>query len=258
MHMLSTRERMGNQPATPWLTALWPRAPRRGLISIRNGIFAIAATLCNPALVSVAAPAAGDAYVYRVINRYNGETVTHLRHEITSATTTHDVVVTVTPDSPLPALTRTEILTLDGQWLRRPLDSHGLATDYEFSTPLPAVAFPNHGKSWSIRVNARVDGDAKSRSVRIDGEVLGNERIRVPAGEFDTVKIRRFIYPGDAGDFKSETHIFETDWYAPSLGRSVRTETRSSWRTTQGCRRGLCDFRGDWHVIELTELLTKN
>lgn len=207
---------------------------------------------------AIAAPAPGDAYVYRVINGYNGETVTHLRHEVTAASTANGLVLSVTPDNPHFALPRTAMHTPDGQWLRQPLDSHGLATDYEFSPALPAVMTSPAGQSWSVRVNARVDGDARERSVRVDGEVLGNERIRVPAGEFDTIKIRRFIYPGDAGDFKKETHIFEIDWFAPALGRSVRTETRSTWRATQGCRRGLCEFRGDWFIVELTEARTRN
>jgi hypothetical protein len=53
----------------------------------------------------------------------------------------------------------------------------------------------------------------------------------------------------------TETQIFEYDWYAPALGRSVRTETRSAWGDTRsGCLRGArCDYRGDWHIYELAE-----
>ena len=231
-------------------------ARRRLPARLLGGVLAITATLslslslsfCNPAF---AAPAAGDAYVYRLVNGYNGETVAHLRHEISNASTAQGLVVSVTADRPSVTLPRTEMLTPDGQWLRRPLDNHGLAADYEFTPALPAVAAPAAGRTWSVRVTGRVNGEAKARSVRIDGEVLGNERIRVSAGEFDTVKIRRFIYPGDAGDFKTETRIAEIDWYAPTLGHSVRTETRSSWQ--QLCSRRYCTYHGDWHVLELIE-----
>ena len=214
------------------------------------GLIALVITLSLPAM---AAPAAGDAYIYRLVNGYNGETVGNVRYEISDASTARGLVVSVTVDTPGIAMPRTEIVTPDGQWWRRPLDSHGLAIGYEFTPALPAVVMPVAGKSWSMRVNASIDGAAQTRSVRIDGDVMGNERIRVPAGEFDTVKIRRSIYPGDAGDFKTETRIVEMDWYAPALGRSVRTETRSSWRQSQGCRRGYCTYYGDWNVLELTE-----
>ena len=225
-----------------------------------GGVFAIIAALCSFfsfsfSVCNPAVAAAGDAYVHRLVNGYNGETVAHLRHEISDASTAQGLVMSVTADRPSVTLPRTEMLTPDGQWLRRPLDNHGLATDYEFTPALPAVAAPAKGKTWSVRVTGRVNGEAKARSVRIDGEVLGNELIRLAAGEFDTVKIRRFIYPGDAGDFKTETRIAEIDWYAPTLGRSVRTETRSSWQ--QLCSRRHCTYHGDWHVLELTEVPNK-
>src|SRR5688572_2080702 len=214
---------------------------------------AVAIALCVPH--AVAAP--GDAYTYRVINAYNKETVGHMRQELTPATTAQGQVLAVTVDNAALGVARTEMYTTDGRWLRRPLDNHGMPVEYDFSAALPAVQ-PSlaPGQSWSLRVPARVAGETRNRSVRVDGKVLGNERIRVPAGEFDTVKIRRAIYAGDADYFISETRIYETDWYAPALGRSVRTETSSTWRDTRsGCRRfEPCDFRGDWHVIELAEI----
>lgn len=203
----------------------------------------------------IAAPMAGDAYVYRVTNGYNREIVGFLRHEVTSATTTRGTVVSVTTEQNALGLPRTEILTTVGQWLRRPLDNHGAPVEYAFSPALPVVPPAVEGKTWSIRVHAEAAGDSRARSVRVDGEVLGHEKITVPAGTFDTVKIRRTIYPGDTEYFRTETQITEVDWYAPALGRSVRTDTRSRWRQP-GCRLGNCEYRGDWHVLELTEVVT--
>ena len=229
-------------------------ARRRWTPWIVLGLVTAAAALCIPVSIATTTPATGDAYVYRLVNGYNHETVGHIRHEVTEATMAQGAVVSVTVDKPSLGLSHTEIYTQAGQWVRHPLDNHGIAVDYEFTPALPVYLSPLvAGKSWSVRVNAKVPGENTNRSVRIDGEVLGNERIRMPAGEFDTVKIRRIIYPGDAGDFKTETQIVEFDWYAPILGRSVRSETRSSWRTQSGCRRGYRDYRGDWNVLELTE-----
>jgi hypothetical protein len=202
------------------------------------------------------AATAGGAYVYRVINAYNKDTVGHLRQELSPASTAQGEVVSVSVDSPALGMARTEIYAPHGQWLRRPLDNHGRPVEYEFGAALPAVQpqLPP-GQSWSVRVPAKVAGEGRNRSVRIDGSVLGHERIRVPAGEFDTVKFQRIIYAGDADFSISETRIIEVDWYAPALGRSVRTETRSAWRDTRsGCRRPEhCDYRGDWLVFELAE-----
>ena len=229
-----------------------PRLGQPGIaLAVALAVVVLAAALGGPAHAASAAPAAGDAYVYRVVNGYNRETVGHLRHEITTAGTAQGQVVSVTVDTPALGLPRTEIVSPDGQWLRHTLDTHGRTTDYEFAPALPAVQTPAGGTSWSVRVNAMVPAQSAKRSVRIDGAVLGNERIRVPAGEFDTVKIRRLIYPGDAGDFKTETRIVEIDWHAPALGRSVRTETRSSWQEL--CSRRLCTYHGDWHIAELAE-----
>ena len=219
---------------------------------LTGALCACVTALCLPAY---AAPATGDTYVYRVINRYNGETVAHLHHEVSDASTAAGVVTSITADRPAITLQRTEIHTRDGQWLRHPLDNHGRAIDYEFAQALPAVP-PVAGQSWSVRVNARADGADRARSVRIDGRVLGNERVRVPAGEFDTVKIHRIIYPGDPGNFRTETRIDETDWFAPALGRSVRTETNSSWE--EPCGRRYCTYRGDWHLRELHEVRKRN
>jgi hypothetical protein len=212
-------------------------------------LIAITVAMCAAAH---AAPAVGETYVYRVVNGYNNEMVGYQQHEITAAGAAQAQAVSVTPDTRDLGLPRIEIYAANGQWLRHPLDNHGLATDYEFTPALPAVQAPAAGTSWSVRTNAMALPHSVRRSVRIDGDVLGNERIRVPAGEFDTVKIRRIIYPGDKGDFKSETRIVETDWYAPAVGRSVRTETRSSWQEL--CSRRYCTYHGDWHIAELTEV----
>jgi hypothetical protein len=242
VHELSTPQRKNPEPA---------RRPRWH----DNMLWLVTLAAALLSAPSVAAPAAGDAHVYRVVNGYNRETIGYLRHEFTDATTAKGAVVSVTTDTPSLAQSRTEIYTQDGQWLRRPLDNHGMAIEYEFAPALPAIASPlAAGKSWSTRVNAKVPGVSANRSVRIDGAVLGNERVRVPAGEFDTVKIRRIIYPGDPEFDNTETRIDEIDWYAPALGRSVRSETRSNWML-RNCYRH-CDRRGDWHVFELTEINT--
>lgn len=192
---------------------------------------ACAAALLMAALGTVpasAAPAEGDTYVYVEVNAYNNEGIGRFRERVERVDPDR-VTVSIEPDSAAAGLARTEVLTKDGNWLQRPVVSRDQRLEYHFAAPYPAYVFPlEPGKTWSRRVEAKVPGDAGTRSVRVDGEVLGTERIRVPAGEFDTVKIRRVVYPGDGDAQRSETTITEYEWYAPALGRAVRA-TRESW-----------------------------
>lgn len=216
---------------------------------------ALIAVTMAPAAVAAQALAAGDVYLYRLVNGYNKEVRGQLRYEV-SRVDADRISFTVTPDNAQAGLERTEIYTKEGNWLRGPIESHGRQVDYDFATAYPAYVFPlDPGKSWSVRVKASVAGVTRGqRNVRVDGRVLGAERIHVPAGEFDAIKIRRLVYPGDAGNFLSETRIIEFDWYAPALGRVVRTERRSDWHDASRCHEDVgCDFYGDWNVFELVD-----
>ena len=200
------------------------------------------------------APATGDAYVYQLVNAYNKEVLGKVHYQVGRADA-KQISVSVNPDKADAGAARTEIYTPEGNSLQNLLESHGIPLEYRFSAAYPAYVFPlDPGKTWSVRVNAEVPTYGQRRSVRVDGKVLGTERIRVPAGEFDTVKVRRFVYPGDAYFPYSETHITEIDWYAPALGRTVRTERNSGWINTSECGQdGGCDFRGSWTVLELLD-----
>jgi hypothetical protein len=202
-----------------------------------------------------AAPVAGDSYVYQVVNGYSREVRGQVDYRVDRADSS-GITVSVTPEPPSVGAPRTEIYTAEGNWLRQGVESHGFKVDYVFATAYPAYVFPlAAGRTWSTRVNATVPGESRPRSVRVDGKVLGTERIRVPAGEFDAVKVERFVYPGDPNFQQTETRIVETDWYAPALGRPVRTERRSRWEEPSRCGlSGPCIFNGDWEVYELVSV----
>lgn len=224
----------------------WPR-----VVSLAAGS---AALVVVTTAFAAAPPVAGDAYVYRLVNGYSKESRGQLRYQVARVEPDR-VTVSVTPDNPEAGAQRTDVYTQEGNWLRHPVESHGAKVEYEFATVYPAYVFPlEPGKSWSVRVKATVPGERRARSVRVDGRVLGNERIRVPAGEFDTLKIRRYVYPGDTDFMLTETQIVEFEWYAPALGRAVRTERTSTYQDFNLCGEDApCDARGDWDVIELVE-----
>lgn len=199
-----------------------------------------------------AAPAVGDTYVYVEVNAYNNEVIGRIRERVEKVEPDR-VTVSIEPDSAAAGLARTEVLTRDGNWLQHPVVSRDQRLEYHFAAPYPAYVFPlDPGKTWSRRVEAKVPGDARSRSVRVDGEVLGTERIRVPAGEFDTVRIRRAVYPGDADGTLSETTITEYEWYAPALGRAVRATRESMYLNTSASSSGQV-HRGEKLRYELIE-----
>jgi hypothetical protein len=204
-----------------------------------------------------AAPAAvaavGDAYTYRVTDRYTNEARGDITYQVDKIDGNR-VMASVSSQNSLVEAGRTAIFTSEGNWVRHAIDSHGFPQTIEFSADSPAYAFPLAvGKRWSMRAPARVAQTGQTRSVRIDAQVVGAERIRVPAGEFDTLKIHRIIYGGDGNGFESETRISQTEWYAPALKRAVKTEVNSS-HLDMRIGRGNRVVRGGWDLHELVEV----
>ena len=198
-------------------------------------------------------PSVGATAVYRVINAYSGQAQGEIRYRVDQADAAR-VVVAVTTNSPYAGfLPHSEIYTAEGNWLRHPVVNHDYPTDYVFAPPYPAYPFPlDFGKSWSARVNATNTATGRAKNMLVYGKVAGGERVSTPAGTFDTIKIVRTVYAGDAEIFLSQTVITETDWYAPALGRTVRVERRSHWHDAgRSARRGDEPVRGDWSVHEL-------
>jgi hypothetical protein len=221
----------------------------------RFGLFATLTAATALATASVqyaeaAPPVAGDTYVYRIVNGYNNETQGQISYRVDKAEADR-IVMSVTTERPGVQLATTEIFTPDGKWLRHPVINRDQPVEYEFAPAYPSYEFPlEPGKKWSTRVDAKNPASGKRNSVRVDARVSGAERIRVPAGEFDTIKIIRTVYAGDAELPKQETTITETEWYAPSLGRSVRLASNSGY-VDSSLFYQYAFVRGDWNIFEL-------
>lgn len=157
-----------------------------------------------------------------------------------------DVTVEVTHDS----RARTERYTRDWNWRERAMTN---LQNFRYDPPYAALPFPlTAGKTWRSYVQSTDPATGKVNRVRIDGKVLGWDRIKVPAGEFDALKVRRYVYAGNAAFFKTEERIEEYDWYAPQPGIVVRHEARSEHMDTSMNCKGQCNVvRGDWLVMEL-------
>ena len=146
----------------------------------------------------------------------------------------------------------TQMFTRDWNWLEKPMTN---LQNFRYSPPYAALPFPlEAGKTWQAYVQATDPATGKTNRVRIDGDVLGWERVKVPAGEFDALKVRRLVYAGNHDYDRGEEHIVEFDWYAPRLGQAVKQVRSSKYLDKrQGCDRRHCDnwVRNDWSVTEL-------
>lgn len=122
--------------------------------------------------------------------------------------------------------------------------------------PYAALPSPRSaGKTWRTYVRAYDPEGGRLNRVRIDGEVLGRERVRVPAGEFHTLKVRREAYAGNAAYFESEKNITECEWYAPVPGVAVRRCAYTLHHdNSRNCRGQWIVVRGDWVVIKFAAL----
>lgn len=142
--------------------------------------------------------------------------------------------------------------TRDWNWRERPMTN---LQNFRYDPPYPALPFPlEAGKTWQAFVKATDPATGKVNKVRIDGKVVGWERIKVPAGEFDTIVVQRTVYAGNEDYERGEENISEVDWYSPRLGTVVRHSSASSYfDKTRGCSGSVCDaiVRKDWNIVEL-------
>ena len=125
-------------------------------------------------------------------------------------------------------LLSTELYTRSGNWLRRPATN---MQEFSYSPAYEALAFPlAPGKKWKARSVATDPADGRKFPVTINGAVLGWERIRVPAGEFDALKVRRYVFLDYwRSKVRGQSIIREDEWYAPSLGKIAKRETTSRY-----------------------------
>ncbi len=147
----------------------------------------------------------------------------------------------------------TQIFTPDLKGLQHPLRN---LQRFRYSPPYPAYAFPLYpGQHWRTIVSSTDPVTGRTYRTHVHAIVTGWRRIRVPAGEFDALEVRRQVYAGNMESFRLQEEITETDWYAPSVGFAVVSAGASSHIDTSrgGDRRGAeaLRVRGDWLIAEL-------
>ena len=84
------------------------------------------------------------------------------------------------------------------------------------------------GKGWESKALASTPTGAKSR-FEMTGKVVGSEKLKTPAGEFDTYKVENTGWVNGVswnGSFK----VVQTAWYAPAINRMVRFDYKEHRR----------------------------
>jgi hypothetical protein len=202
----------------------------------------------------------GDTWTYRVYDGY-----THLpRGEQTYRVSRlgERIEVTVTLGE---GVQEERLFDRNWSWLKHPATN---LQAFEYRPAYPAFDFPlAAGKRWQARLLATDPADGRRFPLTLYGEVLGWERIKVPAGEFDTLKVRRQVF----FDYwvlgvRGRSEIVEVEWYAPAVKQAVRREASSQYWSYLYSGLGLFGWvrigrednggprfiRDDWLVYELT------
>jgi len=174
------------------------------------------------ASAAMPALAIGDSWTYRVRDGYTGLARPDRRLRVTGADSNRVRVAASRSDGP----DETQIFDREWNWLSRPATNLPF---FEYSPAYRALSFPLAvGKTWRARATATDPTDGRRFPVWIQGTVQGWEKVKVPAGEFEALKIRRMVFI-DYWEYtlRGRSEIVEYEWYAPAVKQAVRREDRS-------------------------------
>jgi hypothetical protein len=122
-------------------------------------------------------------------------------------------------------LEQTQVYDGNWNWIERP--GTNLPYVFRYDPAYQALAFPLvPGKEWHERLVATSLRDGRRFPVSIVGTVIGWERVRVPAGEFDAIHVKRIVYFDYFEQMvRGQSQAIEHEWYAPAAKQLVRRET---------------------------------
>jgi hypothetical protein len=203
---------------------------------VRQLLAAIAAATCaacagtptgtplqSNAVAAAPSVAVGDTWSYRVRDAFTGMERGNEHYRVTEAGDRISVAVSR-------GVGGDEVRIFDSawNWLKHPA-THLQTFDY--SPAYPAFAFPlAPGKTWRAQLTATDPADGRRFSLAVNGTVLGWERIKVPAGEFDALKIKRDVFFNYLDHpVRGRSEIVEHEWYVPAVKQAVRREATAMY-----------------------------
>jgi hypothetical protein len=176
-----------------------------------------------PASVPAPQIRVGDSWTYQVRDGFTGIPRENQRNEVIKVGSEAVEVAGMTERGD-----GLQVYDRAWNWLKRPATN--LQT-FEYRPAYQAFAFPlAAGKRWHERLTATDPADGRQFPVWIDGIVRGWERVKVPAGDFDALKVERMVY-FEYWEYtvRGRSEIQEVEWYAPAAKQSVKREMRSRY-----------------------------
>lgn len=209
MNTLTRRAALG------WLTlpagcSLQPLAPLR-----RNPLGG------QTPLPAVRAPALGQHWRYRVFNVYNGELLDTVQEEVSNL-----LPITISRQSARRGDLPAEIHA-DWGWLQQDPAWDNLQT---YDSPLPIWPTPIQlGTVQATDTAYRAGTSTFKLWLSVHSRVRALERVEVSAGQFDTVRIDKFIRLTHSDSSRQNFTRSDTLWFAPAIGRWVARETNGEY-----------------------------
>jgi hypothetical protein len=211
-------------PAASAMRCLLPAT--LALLCAACAIAPVGTPLQSTATAEAPAVAAGDTWTYAVRDGFTGLPQPTQLYTVTRASAGR---IEVTADTG--GVREAQVYDGDWNWLQR--RATNIAQPFGYNPSYQAFAFPLvPGRKWRERLTATEVRNGMRFPVWVDAAVLGWEKLRVPAGEFDTIRIRRFVV-FDYLDYmtRGRTETIEEEWYAPAVKQAVRRESRGMYRS---------------------------
>lgn len=188
----------------------------------------------------------GDRWRYAEINRYNGS---------------RTGVLTARVERVRPAL-RVSLTYADGRARDDEVYAHAWQVLVEpaydqlqtFDAPMPLLPTPITAGA-GVDTRARYQVPAASATFHWSQMLRAPtwERVRVPAGEFDCLRVERLIVFQHSDIFRLTPDRVDTLWYAPAVNRWARREWTGTYRISG---RRPTTVREDWVAWELLDYLS--
>jgi hypothetical protein len=218
--------------------------------------------------VPAATPAVGERWTYRVTNAYNNLDVDRVTQKV-MAVSTNRIDVMVTREATRESFVR----PYDTAW--NPFGGYypvGLGTrgywngiepgaSVNYTPALPLFRFPLvPGARWTDTVTVSNPATGLQVPVKVYSTVEGIERVKVPAGEFDAIKVQRYLYYQDADWWRTGIQQRYADWFAPAVNHVVMHREDSYYLDNtsgggNGGGGGGAYIYGDYLLSELVEYL---
>lgn len=190
-------------------------------------------------------PAVGQAWTYRQLNQFNSAVLAQVRESVASMGAQVVVQRQTAEGLPLPA----EHHTAWGQLVR------DAAWDYPLNLEQPVPLWPAGlvpGSSARVHAHYREDGGSYRYWVQVYARTTGWERVTVPAGAFDAVRVERLLRLQHRDINRLDTVRRDVLWLAPEVGRWVARETSGRYREPDDERWGGTEYLEDHFRWELT------